>query len=113
MKRSTKVVLTLLVPAMTAFGCGQLPTMVHSPGTHQTASDCDTPAKPGEPAKQPCHPAATHGSHYRSSHGSWFGGTHTRNAAPTTSHGATGTSRVTSVPSGGFGRIGSFFSGGS
>ncbi len=110
MKRSTKVALTLLVPAMTAFGCGQSPTMVHSPGTHQTASDCDTPAKPGEPAKPKCSPATTgHGSHY----GSSFVGTRSGSAAPSTSHGATGTSRVTSVPSGGFGRIGSFFSGGS
>jgi hypothetical protein len=113
MKRSTKVVLTLLVPAMTAFGCGQSPTMVHPPGSHQTANDCDTPAKPGEPAKRQCHPAATQGSHYGSSHGSWFGGTHTQSAAPPTSHGATSSSRVTSVSTGGFGRIGSFFSGGS
>ncbi len=110
MKRSTKVVLTLLVPAMTAFGCGQSPPMVHSPGSHQTASDCDTPAKPGEPAKAKCSPATTgHGSHHSSS----FVGTRAGSAAPTTLHGTTSRSRVTSVPSGGFGRIGSFFSGGS
>ncbi len=103
MKRSTKVALTLLVPAMTAFGCGQSPTMVHSPAAHQTASDCDTPAKPGEPAKPKCTPATTgHGSHY----GSSFVGGRSGSAA-------TGTSRVSSVSTGGFGRIGSFFSGGS
>ncbi len=114
MKRSTKVALTLLVPAMTAFGCGQSSTSVNSPAAHQKDSDCDVPAKPGEPEKPKCTPATTasHGSHYRSSRGSWFGpifgGSHSGSA--TQSHGSSGTSHVAH---GGFGSSGSHFSGGS
>lgn len=110
MKRSTKVVLTLLVPAMAAFGCGQSPTMYQSPGTHQTASDCDTPAKPGEPPKTNCPPGVTHRSHYGSSRSSWFGGTHSGSASSALSHGSSGSGNVSH---GGFGSSGFHFSGGS
>ena len=116
MKRSAKVALTLLVPAMTAFGCGQSTATVNSPAQH-SAQDCDVPAKPGEPPKPKCTPATTasHGSAYRSnygsSRGSWFGpifgGSHSGSSV---SHGSTSSSHVSH---GGFGSSGSHFSGGS
>ncbi len=116
MKRSTKIALTLLVPAMTAFGCGQ-PTQTIHPQPHQAAQDCDVPAKPGEPEKPKCTPATTtsHGSHYgsgyRSSNSSWFGpifgGSHSGSAS--SSHGSSGSSHVSH---GGFGSSGFHFSSG-
>ena len=112
MKRSAKVALTLLVPAMTAFGCGQSTATVNSPAQH-SAQDCDVPAKPGEPPKPKCTPTTTasHGSHYGSSRGSWFGpifgSSHSGSSA---SHGSTSSSHVSH---GGFGSSGSHFSGGS
>jgi hypothetical protein len=114
-KRSTKVALTLMVPAMTAFGCGTS-APVNQVGSHQTATDCDTPAKPGEPEKPKCTPTtSSHGSHYgpgyRSSRGSWFGpifgGSHSSGVS--SSHGSSSSSHVSH---GGFGSSGSHFSSG-
>lgn len=110
MKRSTNVALTLLVPAMAAFGCGHSTPNVNPPAAHQISSDCGTPAKPGEPAKPQCTPAPTQHTRYGGSHGFWFGGSRSGTAAPAPSHGATGTS---SVAHGGFGSSGAHFSGGS
>ena len=117
MKRSSKVALTLLVPAMTAFGCGHSNQAVH-PSAVQTAQDCGVPAQPGEPPKQPCTPATTtshrshYGSGYRSSGSSWFGpifgGSHSGSAS--SSHGSTSSSHISH---GGFGSSGGHFSGGS
>ncbi|MCX7421311.1 MAG: hypothetical protein NT013_17455 [Planctomycetia bacterium] len=131
MKRSTNVALTLLVPAMAAFGCSR--PAPPPPMNQQVAADCQQPAKPGEPAKPKCDPATAtgsrtnygSGSHYRSSHGSWFGpifgGSSYRSSSPVTSHGATShgttstshTSGSSSVSHGGFGSSGAHFSGGS
>lgn len=145
MKRSTRVALSLLIPAMTAFGCGQKPQPPKPRTQDQTASTCDRPPQPGEAEKTPCPPQqTTHHSSTRSSsyHGygarpAFFGPsinlggssttTHTTSSVnspshPTTSgiaHSTTGTSHAphstssSHVSSGGFGRIGSFFSGGS
>jgi uncharacterized membrane protein YgcG len=110
MKRSTKVALTLLVPTMTAFGCGQ-PTQTIYPQPHQAAQDCDVPAKPGEPPKPKCSPVTTsHNMHYGSSRGSWFGpifgGSHSSSVS---SHASSGSSHVSH---GGFGSSGFHFSSG-
>lgn len=118
MKRSTKVALTLLVPAMTAFGCGGPTNTIHAPHDQKSASDCDTPAKPGEPEKTKCPPATTtqhggsYGSGYRSSQRPWFGpifgGSHS--GSTSSSHGSSSSSHVSH---GGFGSSGVHFSGGS
>ena len=126
MKRSTNVALTLLVPVMTAFGCGR---PAPPPMNQQVAADCNQLAKPGEPEKPKCNPVTTghgtthgtgYGSGYRSSHGSWFGpifgGSSYRSSSPVTSHGSTSTSHSSgssSVSHGGFGSSGAHFSGGS
>ena len=69
MKRSSKVALTLLIPAMTAFGCSQKPVQVVNDPTKPNATTCDQPAQPGEPPKQPCVQPATPGSNnYRTTH---------------------------------------------
>lgn len=107
MKRSANIVLTLLVPAMTAFGCARAPM----PNVQQGAVlDCDVPARPGEPEKQRCTPHTT-GTHphipiqqpLRSSSHSWSSGTHI---------GGTGSTSST-VARGGFGGTGAHLSGGS
>ena len=50
MKKSTKILLTLFLPTLSA-GC--------SDTSHQNTAvrrDCSTPAQPGEPPKEPCPP---------------------------------------------------------
>ncbi len=122
MKRSTNVALTLLVPAMAAFGCSQQPTpqetgralIGQGPGGHaaagekeewETNSDCDLPAKPGEPDKTPCNsPESGTGSapvgHARSTGGYigrrsyfpfFFGGFRSGGMNTAPSHSSTGT----------------------
>lgn len=128
MKRSTNVALTLLVPAMAAFGCGHQPaTPVHRGGVEQTAQDCDTPAKPGEPEKPKCEPktqqqsSTRHSSYGRSSSYSrpWFGGynsgstTSPSSTSVATSHTTGSTHSTSHVSYGGFGHTGSHSSGGS
>ena len=124
MKRSTNVALTLLIPAMASFGCSR---PAPPPPQPQVVADCQQPAKPGEPEKPKCPPATATGyrsgygstSHYRSSHGSWFGpifgGSSYRSSSPVTSHSATshGTTSSSHVSHGGFGSSGAHFSGGS
>lgn len=127
MKRSTNVALTLLVPAMAAFGCGHQPAMpVNRGGVEQTAQDCDTPAKPGEPEKPKCKPATT--GHTSSSHSygrsssysrPWFGGYNSgstsapSNASTATSPATGSTHSASHVSYGGFGHTSSHVSGGS
>lgn len=137
MKRCAKVVLTLLVPAMTAFGCGQAqppPEEVQSATPH-----CDVPKEPGPDGKvpPPCPPPQAHGtsqarsSYYhrpyygRSSSWGWFrstapsshpstthtSGTHTTSTHTSTSHTSGTTHHSGSVSRGGFGSTGSHFSG--
>jgi len=66
MKRSTQVLLTLMLPAVAAFGCDS----ANKQGVAK-ASNCSGPAKPGEPAKTEfCDPATTRTHTARS--GSYF-----------------------------------------
>gem|GEM_PF-5920972 len=147
MKRSTRVALSLLVPAMTAFGCGQRAQPPKPHHQDQTATTCDRPPQPGEAEKVPCPPPqtaqntnTTHRSSYYHGYGArpaFFGPTihlggsstpvHTTSGVTPTPHSTTsgiahstaGTSHATHstssshVSSGGFGRIGGAFSGGS
>jgi len=130
MKRSRLVSLTLLTPAMLAFGCGQQPPPPMRPVVRVANSNdgeavqCDVPAKPGEPAKQPCPPGQTTGAQ----------GTTTRTGStyfhrpiyrpiyvPSVSHSTSDSSSVRSTSPassrrstfGGFGSFGSRMSGGS
>lgn len=109
MKRSANVMLTLLVPAMSAFGCGRqppplVPQHANQPANQQVAADCQVPAKPGEPEKPPCPPpdtttsqgnGSTHGSYYRgrSVFAPVFGGS--RSVPTTPLHGTTSSSHIT------------------
>jgi hypothetical protein len=133
MKRSRLVSLTLLTPAMLAFGCGQQPpppmrpvARVANPNDGEPVQ-CDVPAKPGEPAKQPCPPgqatgaqgATTNRSHstyfhrpiYRPSYlPSGSDSTSDTSSVRSTSPSSSGSTRSTF---GGFGSSGSRMSGGS
>lgn len=124
MKRSTQVLLTLMLPAVAAFGC----EAAKKPNVAQP-SKCSGPAKPGEPPKtefceEPVKGQRTHvartGSYFP---WIWFWGSGSRSyggnagvqSAPVPSSG-TMTSRPgtagapSSVTSGGFGRTGTSFS---
>ncbi|MFN6401742.1 MAG: hypothetical protein ACK449_17770 [Planctomycetota bacterium] len=134
MKRSTQVLLTLMLPAVAAFGC----EAAKKPNVAQS-SKCSGPAKPGEPPKtefceepvkgQNTHVART-GSYFP---WIWFWGSGSRSyggnagvqSAPVPSSGPmtsrpTGTAGLapatrpagapSSVTSGGFGRTGTSFS---
>ncbi|MFM8574053.1 MAG: hypothetical protein ACKOAU_20825 [Pirellula sp.] len=121
MKRSTQVLLTLMIPAVAAFGCesAKKPPVAKS--------DCSRPAKPGEPPKaEVCQDPSTasqtarSGSYFPSI---WYWGSGSRSygnagvqSAPSPSAGFTPTSpsrpagAPSSVTSGGFGRTGSSLS---
>lgn len=128
MKRSTKVALTLFLPAISSFGCDTA-----KKPTFAKPTNCSTPAKPGEPPKETvCDPNAANQSnhntvtHHRPSLFPWFwmwGGGSSRsgiNAAPNapasnTSHTSglgssqthyTPSANSSRVSSGGFGRTG-------
>jgi hypothetical protein len=134
MKRSTQVLLTLMLPAVAAFGCES----AKKPMANQP-SNCSGPAKPGEPPKTEFCEEPTKGqSNHVARTGSyfpwiWFWGAGSRSysgnagvqsapgpsSAPMTSRssGAAGIAPATrpagapsSVTSGGFGRTGTSFS---
>ena len=134
MKRSTQVLLTLMLPAVAAFGCES----AKKPLANQP-SNCSGPAKPGEPPKTEFCEEPTKGqSNHVARTGSyfpwiWFWGAGSRSysgnagvqsapgpsSAPMTSRssGAAGLAPATrpagapsSVTSGGFGRTGTSFS---
>lgn len=112
MKRSTRVVLTLLAPAMAAFGCGQSTPPAYQDSGNQTSNDCSSPAKPGEPEKPVKCPVPAssirYGSSYRRSpYIPMFGGTSGGYSAPSHASSSSHTSW------GGFGGSSSHFSGGS
>lgn len=122
MKRSRTVALTLLAPAMVAFGCGQPapPMNVPQAAGEQVANDCDVPAKPGEPEKVKCPPRGT-GGHTTSHHSGYYhrpsyGRSSYSDSTVTPTHptsSSTPSSSSSHVSRGGFGGLGSFFSGGS
>ncbi|MFM9061907.1 MAG: hypothetical protein ACKOOI_02555 [Pirellula sp.] len=114
MKRSTQVLLTLMLPAVAAFGCDSAkkqPPMAK-------AANCTGPAKPGEPPKTEfCDPATstnrtTYGPRISTGPGIWMSPGGTTTAAP--SGNSVGVSRPSGAPSsvssGGFGRTGSALS---
>lgn len=92
MKRSTKVALSLLVPAITAYGCSNNPTTVQAPASGAISNVQGSNTIDNYP--------------YRSRSGffSWFGGS--------SSDPSTGTSNR-NVSHGGFGSTGARFPGGS
>lgn len=92
MKRSTKVALSLLVPAITAYGCSNNPTTVQAPGNGTISNVQSSKTIDNYP--------------YRSRSGffSWFGRSSSVPSTGTSNH---------NVSYGGFGSFGARFSGGS
>ncbi|MFN9625363.1 MAG: hypothetical protein ACK6AT_03745 [Planctomycetota bacterium] len=128
MKRSTQVLLTLMLPAVAAFGCD---SAKKQPPVAK-AANCTGPAKPGEPPQTEfCDPATsttrtTHGPRISTAPWFWMSSGGTTTAAPSgnavglspnsgnVTNPSSGVSRPSGAPSGvtsgGFGRTGSALS---
>lgn len=120
MKRSAKIVLAVLAPAMASFGCGPA---ARGPADPEVASQfCDNPKQPGPDGQVPaaCPPRAQ-GNNAAHAHGrrmyspwlfgpGWFGGSRTA-TGPGPTHSTGATPHTSSTHRGGFGGTGSHMSG--